>query len=37
MQISARNQISGIVELITNGTVNAEVYINENRCISDWQ
>ena len=27
MQISARNQISGIVELITNGTVNAEVYI----------
>ena len=27
MQISARNQISGIVELISNGTVNAEVYI----------
>jgi molybdate transport system regulatory protein len=27
MQISARNQISGTVELITNGTVNAEVYI----------
>jgi molybdate transport system regulatory protein len=27
MQISARNQIAGIVELISNGTVNAEVYI----------
>ena len=27
MQISARNQISGIVELISNGTVNAEIYI----------
>ncbi len=27
MQISARNQISGIVELISIGTVNAEVYI----------
>ena len=27
MQISARNQIAGTVELITNGTVNAEVYI----------
>jgi molybdate transport system regulatory protein len=27
MQISARNQISGVVELISNGTVNAEVYI----------
>ncbi len=27
MQISARNQISGTVELILNGTVNAEVYI----------
>ena len=27
MQISARNQIAGTVELIANGTVNAEVYI----------
>ena len=27
MQISARNQISGAVELISKGTVNAEVYI----------
>ena len=27
MQISARNQISGIIELISYGTVNAEVYI----------
>ena len=27
MQISARNQIGGIVEYIENGTVNAEVYI----------
>ena len=27
MQISARNQISGTVELISKGTVNAEVYI----------
>ena len=27
MQISARNQIAGIVELIANGTVNAEIYI----------
>ena len=27
MQISARNQISGTVELITKGTVNAEVFI----------
>lgn len=27
MQISARNQISGVVELISKGTVNAEVYV----------
>lgn len=27
MQISARNQISGVVELISSGSVNAEVYI----------
>lgn len=27
MQISARNQVNGIVELISNGTVNAEIYI----------
>ena len=27
MQISARNQIAGVVELISNGTINAEVYI----------
>ena len=27
MQISARNQIAGTVELISNGTVNAEIYI----------
>ena len=27
MQISARNQISGVVEQIINGSVNAEVYI----------
>ena len=27
MQISARNQIAGVVELISNGTVNAEIHI----------